>query len=770
MNVTGPFVLKPNVLLVPCAELSDEVRARITFDEGDYTLSHRYGRAPVQVIDGETAALLDLFREPRTIVDAVIENSRALDRDPRVWFDELLPHFETLVRNRVLVPAGTEEDHELRAQFDSGATIAGWEAVRCVSLVEDTEIYQVRNDSGPAALKIARLTTASMRALFENETAILRRLDGSGIAPRLLESDTHEERPYAIVEWIEGVDAGVAAARRRHDRAALLELCASIADAYAALHAREVVHADVHARNVIVGDGVTLLDFGYSHQAGEPQRVGRAGMAYFFEPELLSAWRQGTSVAPSPAGEQYSLAALLYFLIAGHHYLDFRYDRDEMRLQIENEPALPFARHGVPPWPEVEQILFRALEKDPSRRYGSVAELAALLAQTRDATLRESLTTPLTSEAHALLETTLQTLARGGAMFASGYRIAPTASINFGCAGAAVGLLRIAETRGDARLLALADVWRSRAVALIGTEGAYTNEERGPRKLGDVTPYHTESGVHAAAAMVAAAMGDSASQRRAVAAFLRASRRPCDNLDVTLGRSGSLLAAAMLLPISEDVAESAAALRAFGAETMSAIWHELDRRPALPDSPKDTYLGIAHGWSGFLYAALRWCVASGDALPSRIAERLHELSTLKTPSGRGAFWRAVIDRPSDGTTPSWCNGSAGLVFLFTLAHRVFGDGQWLQLAELCAWNTWDERRVSTHLCCGTSGRAYALLNLYKHTGATEWLSRARELANHAAAFADSTDRPYTLWRGQLGVAVLIADLASPENARMPFFE
>jgi len=122
-------------------------------------------------------------------------------------------------------------------------------------------------------------------------------------------------------------------------------------------------------------------------------------------------------------------------------------------------------------------------------------------------------------------------------------------------------------------------------------------------------------------------------------------------------------------------------------------------------------------------------------------------------------------------TPGWCNGSAGQLFLFTLAHRLLGDEQWLRLAELAAWHVWDEVRGPADLCCGSAGRAYALLNLYKHTGATEWLSRARQIANEAAAMAAATtQRANTLWRGELGVAVLIADLASPENARMPFFE
>jgi hypothetical protein len=336
----------------------------------------------------------------------------------------------------------------------------------------------------------------------------------------------------------------------------------------------------------------------------------------------------------------------------------------------------------------------------------------------------------------------------------------PTASIYFGAAGAVVGLLSIARARGDAALLDLADKWRSRAVALIGTRNAYDDGDEVPRELiGRVTPYHTESGIHAAAAMIAAARGETTALRRAVETFLHASRKPCAELDLTLGRSGSLLAAAMLLRIDDD-----APLRRFGGRTMRAIWRKLDgrRRPR--------YSGMAHGWTGYLYAALRWCEASGDAFPPRLIERLRKFTARKILHGRGAYWPVVFGK-THHPIPGWCNGSAGQLFLFTLAHRLLGGDEWLRLAELCAWNTWDENRRRTSLCCGSAGRAYALLNLYRHSGEAAWLKRARQLANHAAVgAATASQHAHSLWQGELGVAVLLADLASPENARMPFFE
>lgn len=774
MTITGPLVLQSDVVLVPVTTLSEEVRAKFSADEGDYTLSRRHGRMPSQVIDSETAALLELFREPRTLVDAVIENSRALAKDPERWLDELLPHIGTFLRNKVLVPVGSDEEKEMRQLVENGATIGEWTVHRCVHLIEDSEIYFVQRDGERGALKIARHVTPKEGSWYGNEEEVLRHLDG-GVAPRLLGSGMHEERPYLVTEWCDGLEPGVVSSQSRHDRVSLLELCTSVARAYAELHDRKVIHADVHPRNVLVeGFGLAkLIDFGLSRIDGSSNLLmPRGGMYYFFEPEFLAASRRGEMLPASYAGEQYAIAALLYLVLTGQHYLDFRFERDEMMRQALEDPPLPFEARRIPPWPEVERVLLRGLSKNPEERWPSMRAFTEAMEEAHAAALREALATPLSAEAQSFVESELAVFARGGEWFAGGYPEAPKASINYGAAGAALGILHIASVRSDPRLLALAEVWRSRAALFLGRQDGWYNEEMElqERTLGTITPYHTPAGLHAAAALIAHARGDLTAHRNAVAAFLEASALPCAEVDLTLGRSGTLLAAALLLEVSREL-EIAAPLVETGNRTLAGIWEELDSRPPMREGPRETYTGIAHGWSGYLYAALRWCVASGTTVPASIPGRLGELSAMRIPRGHGAYWpRQTGGHPHD-MMAGWCNGAAGHVFLWTLAHRVFGHPEYLALAEAAAWNAWEEPRYTADLCCGTAGRAYGLLNLYKHTGAGEWLSRARQLANHAAATArNAPARAHALWKGELGVAVLIAELASPETAAMPLFE
>jgi serine/threonine-protein kinase len=121
--------------------------------------------------------------------------------------------------------------------------------------------------------------------------------------------------------------------------------------------------------------------------------------------------------------------------------------------------------------------------------------------------------------------------------------------------------------------------------------------------------------------------------------------------------------------------------------------------------------------------------------------------------------------------PGWCNGSGGLVHLWALAQRSFNDAGFEELARRAAANAWLEPRSFGDLCCGAAGRAYAMLNLYRHTGEAMWLDRARTLAEDGAkAIAEWSLRRDSLYKGEVGVALLSADLERPERSAMPLFD
>jgi hypothetical protein len=198
------------------------------------------------------------------------------------------------------------------------------------------------------------------------------------------------------------------------------------------------------------------------------------------------------------------LAALIYFLVTGQHYLDFSLEKNEMFRQIAEDAPLAFTRRGVEAWPELEEVLVRALSKDPSERFPSVSEFAeklkivAVLETDRFPVPYGSTGPAAYSDAEEMLRRMLARLDAEGSLFASGLKAAPRVSVTYGSAGVAYGLYRIACAREDARLLSLADLWATNAARDMDLGDAFYNKdiEITPEVVGRVSPYHTPSGVH----------------------------------------------------------------------------------------------------------------------------------------------------------------------------------------------------------------------------------------------------------------------------------
>ncbi len=786
--------MPPDVLVLPVRDLAARVRSRICARSGDYAVSRPGSRQPAKIVDRQAAGFLELFREPRRIVDAVLAYAGTMGDDPQAVLTAAFPVIRDCCNAGFLVDADSLEAKRIEPMLRRGNGIGQWRIVRCVRALMDSEVYQATNGRDSAAIKIMRPGAGRQRErLLAHEAGVLRMLAGRG-TPRLVEQALHQGRPYLVTSWCSGTSPVTVAAELREAgrRDDLLALCCAIVDAYGRLHALGVVHADVDGGNLLVAaDGsVTILDFGLSEvTAGARSRlaVPRAGIGLSTEPEYARA--ELASRAPpgaSAASDQYAVGALLYLLLTGDLHLDFALERRRALQQIASAAPLPFARRHTLPWPAVERVLRRALRTSPSDRFASLEAFAAALHAARE-TQRNGhgrvtrLATARTAhELATVLERTIRAVDPRGPTFAADLA-SPTASVTFGAAGVAAGLYRIACARDDPWMLSVADAWLMKAEFRIGRPTAWYSPANGvpARLVGRTTPYHTASGIHLVRVLLSLALSHRASADAATAAFVGASRGTCRSLDLTLGRAGTLLGCAMLMDAFRGNGYMAtASVKELGDATMARLWRRMGTLSSVPECSAFSALGMAHGWAGVLYASLRWCASAGGPMPGGLERRLDELASCAEPAGRGVHWASSHIGPSlggvAGYTAGWCSGSAGFVHLWTLAHRELGRPRFLDLARLSAWHAWEDSEAGFSLCCFLAGRAYALFNLYRHTGDQAWLARARTLSIRAASEVLAQGRagryPLSLYKGHLGVAVLAADLDRPEFACMPLFE
>jgi eukaryotic-like serine/threonine-protein kinase len=790
-NPSDLFTLNEGVLIVPVTDLPEESRTQMEYERSDFAVSRVQSRSGSKIIDADAADLLSRFHEPRTVVEAVILFARAKQLDPGKVLEDSYPFLRSMIDGGFLVQSdhalGQQNGASTPSQLDIGTRVNGATILRTLHVLEDTEVYLLSNqDRLLSVLKIERLSPNAgfVRARLRHEAAFLAYLDGS-LAPKLLRQGEFEGRFYLQMEFVQAMDLSTASAEWRERKGEeaqrkLLGLAQAVSRTYAILHDRGVLHGDVHPSNILVARDATvrLIDFGVARASALgtslPTPPDRAGIPFFFEPEMARAALAGLPSPPvSQAGEQHAVAALIYFLMAGNHWQNFRLGREEMLHDLATMQPLSFRERGRPSWPELEAALARALAKAPEERYSSMGAFADALGalMVPPVGVRPTLRTSPLSQ---LLDDALANASLDGPWSQIPLAPAPTTSINYGSAGVALGLLHVALRRNDGTLWALADTWSRRAIREIGPDAAFYNTEIEitPETVGKSSPYHSPSGVYAVATLVARAAAEPMPQAEGLAGFLGAVGQPPAGLDLTLGRSSILLGAAILLDaLPENGFIDPSPLRSLGDAVVGELWQALDAKPEIKAAGIE-YLGIAHGWAGFLYATLQWCDVSKTALPKGIERRLVELAALALPIDRGMDWPWTLGRPGEPLTMSgWCNGACGYVFLWTLAHRMLGDPRYLELAHGAAWRSWDAPEQIVTLCCGLAGRAYALLNLYRHTNEAVWLERAHDLALRAARVGNiSKEYPHSLYKGEFGLAVLAADLEEPNEATMPFFE
>jgi serine/threonine-protein kinase len=833
MAITDTFVLPEDVLFIPVGELPQAVRDKLTCKTDDLAITRPNVRAPSKIVSAEAADLLRRFQTPRTIVAAVIDYSQSMQATPEDVLEQALPLLKHLIEANVLLDASSPQVR-IQPTLSAGDRFGDFEVRQTVHVVEDTEVFLARSMDGhqDVALKITRSGTAvDLAPALEREAVVLAHLGGAA-GPRLVASGAIDGRHFVATEWLYGVPISMVGAELRQtpvhadhptgdDDAftRLHRLVIALVEAYATLHDCGIIHADVHPSNLLADDAgaIRIIDFGYARFAdpAHPLSVApRAGAGMFFEPECAAAIVFGRGEQPSSfAGEQYSVAAIAFELFTGATHIDFAPRYDEMIRQIADAEPRAWSDLGVRAWPELEQTLRRALNRDPRLRFGSMREFAAAL-RSLTPPVRERDTSSGDETGTGAFDKHLQHAGGSGhgryeqfitdvlARYAPDQNLfresigegspVPTASANHGAAGIAYALWRLACRRESPELLALADLWITKTLAEATDDRAFYNEALEITK-DTVTPislHHMHSGVYFVRALISRASSDAMTEQMALEAFLQAADGAPDNLDLTLGRMSVLHGCTLLL---EDGGPSrhldVQPILEFGDRIVSDVWTRIDRFAPVAQSPELTFQGMAHGWAGVLYGTMRWQAASHPrrrsseslALPEALPRRLQELAECGTPLGRGLVWRwhnakhTELTPGDPGLMPGWCNGNAGHVFLWTLAHQLFDESRYLDLARRAAWGAWELGAQFNNVCCGAAGCAYAMLNLYRRTGDREWLARAQAFGHRVATQPDAPrpDNPgdvHSLYKGDVGLMLLLDDLEEPERARMPLFE
>jgi serine/threonine-protein kinase len=230
------------------------------------------------------------------------------------------------------------------------------------------------------AVKLLRrgLPTDLEQRLFQRERQALAALSHPHIA-RFIDGGIADGVPYIVMEYVDGrpIDRHAADARLdlRARVAAMVDACRAVAAAHRAL----IVHRDLKPSNILVdAEGrVKLLDFGIAKlldgTGSAPQTEFAAMTPAYAAPEQREAG------AISTATDVYALGVVLHELLLGQRPRPGITQRPSSRIEAD-----ALAGAGLPPDPaavagalagDLDNILAKALDPDPARRYADAAAL-----------------------------------------------------------------------------------------------------------------------------------------------------------------------------------------------------------------------------------------------------------------------------------------------------------------------------------------------------------------------------------------------------------
>jgi eukaryotic-like serine/threonine-protein kinase len=210
---------------------------------------------------------------------------------------------------------------------------------------------------------------------FRREEEIGQELDHPGIVKTY--DGEERSRHYMVIEWVDGrLLRSIMNEQRRLPIERAVKLTLAICDALDTMHKHGVVHRDLKPENVMVDeqDSIKLIDFGIAMKE-DARRITHAsvtpalGTPDYISPEQVKGQRG------DQRSDVYALGAMLYEMLTGQPPFTGPNPLAVMneRLLIDPKPARELNPEISP---EVEEILARALERDPRHRYSTAAEMA----------------------------------------------------------------------------------------------------------------------------------------------------------------------------------------------------------------------------------------------------------------------------------------------------------------------------------------------------------------------------------------------------------
>jgi eukaryotic-like serine/threonine-protein kinase len=210
---------------------------------------------------------------------------------------------------------------------------------------------------------------------FQREQEIGEKLDHPNVM-KVFPAVDHSQL-YMAMEWVDGrLLRQVLNEQRKFPVGRAINIALQIALALDYIHSHGVVHRDLKPENIMVNatDGIKLIDFGIAANVGSKRLTFAKFTQTMGTPDYISP-EQVKGKRGDGRSDIYALGVMLYEMLTGKVPFTGSNAFTIMNDRLLNNPVPPREIDSTIP-PQLQEIIYRAIERDPTKRYQTARELA----------------------------------------------------------------------------------------------------------------------------------------------------------------------------------------------------------------------------------------------------------------------------------------------------------------------------------------------------------------------------------------------------------
>jgi len=268
----------------------------------------------------------------------------------------------------------------LMITLEAGDTLDHYRLERMVARTGMATLFKATDmrDGRPVAIKVPHAEMEADPVLverFRREQEIGQELDHPGVVKTF--DGEERSRLYMVIEWVDGrLLRSILNEERQLPIERATNLTLQILDALDTMHKHGVVHRDLKPENIMVDaeDRIKLIDFGIALRE-DARRLTFVDMSPTLgTPDYISP-EQVKGQRGDQRSDIYSLGVMLYEMLTGDPPFTGPNPLAVMNERVLHDPE-PARKRRPEISPELNEILNRALERDPRRRYQTASEMA----------------------------------------------------------------------------------------------------------------------------------------------------------------------------------------------------------------------------------------------------------------------------------------------------------------------------------------------------------------------------------------------------------